>query len=130
MTIPSCACGQPTRWRKPRAATRLSFGATSRDLLSGALDDGTPEVRWHLLALSARLRLTQQEARRLIQRLEGVFESDPSRIVRVTALEAAVEVATRHPELKGEARRMLDLAQTSPAPSVRARARKLASRVA
>jgi hypothetical protein len=99
--------------------------ARTMDLIGGALDDGTPEVRWHLLAMCARLHLTERDAGRLMQRLRSAFEADSSRIVRVMALQAAVEVGRRHPGQQGEARRMLEMAQSSPVASLRARAGKL-----
>ncbi len=94
-------------------------------LLSRAHDDGTAEVRWHLVAMSSRLPLDSGEASRLMAWLDRSLRDDPSRIVKVMALQAAAEVRSRHPATAAVFRRMLDAARASLWPSVRARARRL-----
>ena len=68
------------------------------ELLSRCLEDGTPELRWHLLAMSARLVLDRHEAKTLIDQCRDALIADKSRIVRVAALQAAYDLANGHPE--------------------------------
>jgi hypothetical protein len=101
--------------------------ATYKDvLLARTPDDGTAEVRWHLIAMTSRLSLDAREAKGVAAYLERCLRDDPSRIVKVAALQAAADLRSRHPELDDPFRDMLDWACSSPYPSVRARARKLA----
>ena len=97
------------------------------DLLSRYLEDGTPEVRWHLLAMSARLLLDRHEAKTLIDQCRDALIADKSRIARVAALQAAYDLANQHPEFTRTLDDMLDVAARSNIPSLRARARKLRS---
>jgi len=92
------------------------FKAKRKILLSDALDDGTPEMRWHLIAIASRLALSAREAKAFLRYLEDRVRNDPSRIVKATALEAAWRI--------GDAS-LLDFALASPWPALRARARKL-----
>lgn len=94
-------------------------------LLSGRLDDGAMEVRWHLLAILGRLSLSRREAKQAVRALERHLHDDDSRIVKVMALQAAADISDQRPELAATARKMLDWALTSPWPSVRARARRI-----
>ncbi len=96
-------------------------------LLDERYDDGTAEVRWHLLVLSGRLRLDDAAARKLLSRLRHFVEADRSRIVRTLALQTAVDLAKRHPQLKSETDLMIRSALASDIPSLQARARKLRS---
>ncbi len=96
------------------------------DLLGGGRDDGSKEVRWHLLVLCGRLSLGADEAAGLMRRLRHAFDTDPSRIVRVMALQTACDLARRHQVLAGAAAEMVGEALDSPLPSLRARAKKLA----
>lgn len=121
------------RMRAADALEKLSrsdialFRPHKKALLSGARDDGTSEVRWHLVVLMARLPLTEAEAKTLCIRLDDYLRNDDSRIVRANALEAACEVAKRHPALAEPVQRMMAFARGSSWPSLKARARKLAS---
>lgn len=103
--------------------------AHKRELLSWELDDGTAEVRWHLIAMAARLVLSPGEAAKLMASLSHHLHTDESRIVKVAALQAAVEIGATHQQLHAEAQRLREWTLTSPWPSLRTRARKLGSRV-
>ena len=76
------------RMRAADALEKLSreaaapFGAHKKALLDGSLDDGTAEMRWHLIAIAARLALTAVEAKRLCAYLDDRLRHDASRIVR------------------------------------------------
>ncbi|MGH6823718.1 MAG: hypothetical protein ACREC4_09575 [Methylocella sp.] len=122
------------RTRAADAAEKLSrddpslIGPCKKLLLERTLDDGTAEVRWHLIQMMARLRLDANEAEDLMAYFAVCFRDDPSRIVRVTALQAAGDLAARHSELGDEFGKILRLARNSPRPSLRARAKKLSAR--
>ncbi|MBU6299125.1 MAG: hypothetical protein KGJ79_09785 [Alphaproteobacteria bacterium] len=119
------------RMRAADALEKLSrthaawFAPHRKALLSWKLDDGTAELRWHLVLLAARLTLSLREAESLLRRLEVFVHEDASRIVKVMALQAAVEIGTRHPALRNDVDRLRGWAFECPWPSVRARARKL-----
>lgn len=101
------------------------LAAHKKELLSGALDDGTAELRWHLTALVPRLTLTAREAEKAIARCEDLVRNDHSRIVQVMALQSAADLAARHPALAGRCADLLDYAKSAPAAALRARVRKL-----
>lgn len=98
-----------------------------RDALLGwRVDDGTAEVRWHLVLICARLTLSGAEATTLMRRMEKlVRDDDDSRIVKVMALEAAAMLRDKHPALEEDFRNLRQWALWSPWPSLQARARKL-----
>jgi hypothetical protein len=100
------------------------------ELISQSLDDGSPELRWHLVAITSRLTLSLREARKLCVWYDHCLREDPSRIVKVFSLQAASELASRHRGLTADFERMLRLALASPWPSVRARANRLRKRAA
>jgi len=100
--------------------------ARHRDVLLGwRVDDGTPEVRWHLVLICARLKLSRDEAAALMRRLEKLVREDDSRIVKVMALEAAALVRNAHPQFEEAFVKLRQWAEWSPWPSLQARARKL-----
>jgi hypothetical protein len=96
-------------------------------LLAHSADDGTAEVRWHLVAMMSRLPLSAKEAEAAIIYLDDLLQGDPSRIVRVMALQAAADLSSRYAGLRNAFNAMLERAASSPVPSLRARARKIAS---
>jgi len=71
------------------------FRSHKKELLGGALDDGSAELRWHLIPMAARLTLTEGEAAKLCGTLDERLRQDKSRIVRVAALQAGFELAAR-----------------------------------
>jgi hypothetical protein len=96
-----------------------------KPLLAHPLEDGTAEMRWHLIAMMARLSLNAGETMELTAYLQNCLREDPSRIVKVTALQAAADLSARHPQMKTEFYKMLELARESSASSLRARVKKL-----
>jgi hypothetical protein len=94
--------------------------------LAETFDDGTPEVRWHLIAMVRRLPLDAAEAARVFKRLDRLLREDESRIVKTAALQTAFELQEQFPDLQKTFAVMLAFALRSPWPSVQARARKLA----
>jgi hypothetical protein len=111
-----------------RAAPHL-FAPHRAVLLSGELDDGTPELRWHLVAIASRLTLSEAEAADFAFRCNQLIRHDRSRIVRVMALQALFDVTARHASLASQLADALDFAAASALPSLRARAAKLAPRL-
>jgi hypothetical protein len=107
----------------------MSLQPQKSELCDDALDDGTAEVRWHLLPMASRLTLSAAEASRLMARLSERLQRDRSRIVRVVALQSAFELAERHPALQADIRQMLDCASVSESASLRARARLILKRL-
>jgi hypothetical protein len=94
-------------------------------LASGVAEDGTAEVRWNLMAIVPRLRLSPVEADAFLARVREYLCNDTSRIVRASALEAVVSLADAFPHVRADAERLLAAALMDPAPSMRARARRL-----
>ena len=94
-------------------------------LLSNAFDDGTPEVRWHLIAMLRRVPLDAAEVASTLKRLDRLLHEDESRIVKTAALQTAFELRHQSPGAQKTFAAMLAFALQSPWPSVRARARKL-----
>ena len=124
------------RMRAADAVEKITrFNATvlasrKQALLSNTLDDGTPEVRWHLIAMLRRLPLDAAEAASILKRLDRLLHEDESRIVKTAALQTAFELRHQAPGAQKTFAAMLAFALQSPWPSVRARARKLAGQVA
>ena len=94
-------------------------------LLSNAFDDGTPEVRWHLIAMLRRVPLDAAELASTLKRLDRLLREDESRIVKTAALQTAFELRQQSSGAQKIFAAMLAFALQSPWPSVRARARKL-----
>jgi len=119
------------RMRAADALEKLSrenaqpFETHKKQLLAQTFEDGTKEMRWHLVAISSRLTLTLREARLLFARYDHSLRHDVSRIVKATALQSAADLASKHVALDADFRRLLVFARKCPWPSVRARARKL-----
>jgi vesicle coat complex subunit len=105
-----------------------SLACHKQDLLAETFDDGTPEVRWHLIAMVRRLPLDAAEAARVFKRLDRLLREDASRIVKTAALQTAFELQDQFPDMQQAFAVMLAFALASPWPSVRARARKLSMR--
>jgi hypothetical protein len=94
-------------------------------LLAKAARVERKEVRWHLAQMIPRLELDSRQARRAADLLMAWFRDPESRIVRVMALQALVEMARRHPVLRAVAESLVAEALRSEAPSLRARAKRL-----
>jgi len=105
-----------------------SFTPHQGALLARTLEDGTAEMRWHLIAITARLPLDTGQAVSFCQYLEERLRHDDSRIVKVAALQAACDLGGQHAALAERVGRMLRFARASVWPSLRARANILASK--
>jgi hypothetical protein len=95
-----------------------------QQLLRAMLATTDPVVRWNLIQLLPRLTHDRPAAKRLARRLEVWFLTDPSAIVRASALDAVVALAGREEALQSLAQRMLSEGLTAPSAAVRARARR------
>jgi hypothetical protein len=94
-------------------------------LLTRKLEDGSVELRWHLIAITSRLALQANEAGRFFGYLDQCLRRDASRIVKVAALQAAYDLSVKFPQFEAKLKEMLAFARSSPWPSVIARAAKL-----
>ena len=125
------SAGEDARGRRAEKVSRNNaalFEPHRQALLDRSLEDGTAEVRWHLIAITSRLHLQTAEAREFLTYLDDRLRHDASRIVKVTALQAACNIARAHRALTTDLARMLAFARSSPRPSVIARARLLATK--
>ncbi len=83
-----------------------------------------PDVRWHVVALLARLPLSETEA---VDTARGLlaFSNDHSRIVRTLTMQALVDIALRHrgllPEVTGHIRELTVIGT----PAMKARGKRL-----
>lgn len=96
-----------------------------QDLLDGRLEDGSPELTWHLLPMAVRLALTADEAARLMRRLEDAVLNHPSHLVQAEALGAAFDLANAHRRLQPRARSLAKDAMAGPSRALAARACEL-----
>jgi HEAT repeat protein len=105
--------------RKPRLLDR------HKGELLGLLSEADEiELRWHLAAMVARLRLTPPERRRAVTAFYR-YLNDRSSIVKTFALQGLADLARDDAALRGGVRQLLEDAVRSGTPAMRARARKL-----
>lgn len=94
-------------------------------LLTEAAAIDQTEVRWHLAQTMPRLTLDDDQRRRAAALLTDWFENSPSRIVKASALQAVVDLAETHPDLRATSADMLGRAMRSDLPSLAERARRI-----
>ncbi len=82
------------------------------------------ETRWHLAQILPRLDLQGDERKRAVAMMLD-YADDPSRIVRADALTALAGFAEADAALRPRVATLLREAESSTAPAVRARARRL-----
>jgi hypothetical protein len=71
---------QPTRLKKFSRDHPSAFAGHRDALLARTLDDRTDEVRWHLMAIAARLSPDAEEAKVLTAYLDHCLRQDSSKI--------------------------------------------------
>ncbi|HXT14274.1 MAG TPA: hypothetical protein VN706_01505 [Gemmatimonadaceae bacterium] len=98
-----------------------------RRLIDVCVRTGDPVVRWNLIQCLPRLRHRRPALLRLTRQLEVWLMTDPSAIVRATALDACVALAERDAELRPFGERLVAEALAAPSASLRARARRLSA---
>ncbi len=101
-------------WLRPLRRELLALAATTRE----------QELRWHLAQLLPRLALSASERRTLVSALRE-YAQDASVIVRVSAMQALVDLAAFDQRLRQLVRRRLRRVLKTGSPAERARARKL-----
>jgi hypothetical protein len=95
------------------------------DLMTGRLEDGSPELTWHLLPMAARLPLQPEQTGRLMRRCEEAVLNHPSHIVQAEALSAAFRLAADDRRMLARVRNLAREAAKSPSQALAARARAL-----
>lgn len=103
-----------SEWLRPLRRELLALAATTRER----------ELRWHLAQLLPRLALSVSQRRTLVSVLGG-YAQDSSVIVRVSAMQALVDLAAIDQGLRPLVHRRLRRALERGSPAERARARKL-----
>jgi HEAT repeat protein len=93
-------------------------------LLALAKTTAEQELRWHLAQMLPRLPMTARQRRDVAAVLQR-YLTDPSRIVRVSALQATVDLAGDDARLRAMAAVQVKAALSAGSPSEKARARKL-----
>ncbi len=86
------------------------------------------EVRWHFAQIIPRLSLTAAERNRVVKILLGYLD-DPSRIVQTFSYQALADLSEKDEVLREEFLPLLQAAQNSPVPSIRARGKKILSKL-
>jgi hypothetical protein len=95
-----------------------------QDLLHLAATTEEQELQWHLAQLLPRVELSVRQRKALVPVLRRYLQV-PSVIVRVSALQALVELMRTDSKLRPLVRRQLRRALMEGSPAERARARKL-----
>ncbi len=83
------------------------------------------EVQWHVAQMLERLELNKVEQEETYNTLRNMYEKTASRIVKASALQAMVHIATGNPKLEQQALKLLNKASASSVPSLQARVKKL-----
>jgi HEAT repeat protein len=99
---------------QPQAGLLLTLGERVTD----------KETRWHLAQILPRLDLQGDQLKRAVAMMLD-YADDPSRIVRADALTALVAFAQSDSALRRQVGTLLREAESSTAPAVQARARRL-----
>jgi hypothetical protein len=95
-------------------------------ILSAAANSDQQEVRWHVAQMLPRLPLNRKEIISVFALLRSYLE-DRSVIVRVCALQAMYELSARELSLRFQAKSIIEMANKTGTPAIRARCRKLLS---
>jgi hypothetical protein len=102
------------QWLRPLGSELLALAATTTE----------PELQWHLAQLLPRVGLRSRQGQGLVTVLRSYLHA-PSVIVRVSALQALVELSGTDRALRPWVRRQVRRALVRGSPAERARARKL-----
>lgn len=112
-------------------ATRTGPGLLQpykKELLGLMVETSQQELRWHLAAMVTRLQLKKEE-RRLAEATLNSYLEDRSSIVRTFALQGLADLAQDDPGLLPRVVETLREATRTGTPAMRARSRKLLSRI-
>src|SRR5512139_109770 len=97
-------------------------------LLRLAAASGQQEVRWHLAQMMPRLPLSRRQIRAVFSLLR-VYLEDRSAIVKVCVLQAMFDLSLRDSSLRPPVKALVETACRAETPAMRARGRKLLSRL-
>jgi hypothetical protein len=95
-----------------------------RTLLGLAATARQQEVKWHLAQMLPRLELSSRERTRAMVILRS-YSGDPSRIVRVCAMQALWDLGTKRGQREAWVVSLVEQMALAGSPAVRARARRL-----
>ena len=95
-------------------------------LMNAAADSEQQEVRWHVAQMLPRLGLKRKDLNVVISVLQGYLK-DRSSIVKVCAMQALAELASRDRTLIQSVTSCIEVACQNGTPAMRARGRKLLS---
>jgi len=99
-----------------------------RELLGLLAEATDKEIRWHLAVIVPRLPMSAKERQRAASFLE-VYLEDPSSIVKTFALEGLADLSTADRDLRTRVRELLHASMRNGTPAMKARSRKLLSRL-
>jgi hypothetical protein len=99
-----------------------------KELLGLMADAAEQELRWHLAAMVPRLRLSPKERKLAVSLLNG-YLGDRSSIVKTFALQGLADFAQGDASLRPKVIEVLREATRSGTPAMKARSRKLLSRL-
>lgn len=100
-----------------------------KELLGLAEESHQQELRWHLAAMLPRLELSPPECRRATQILTAWLQGKSS-IVKTFALQGLFDLSLEHSELRVQVKELLTAAVRTGTAAMRARSRKLLSKMA
>lgn len=100
-----------------------------KELLGLAEETDQQELRWHLAAMLPRLRLSPAECRRVTQILIA-WLADQSSIVKTFALQGLFDLSLQHSALRPQVEELLTTAVQTGTAAMKARSRKLLSKMA
>jgi hypothetical protein len=92
------------------------------------VEAGEQELRWHLAAMIPRLSLTTNERQLVASTLNSYLE-DQSSIVKTLALQGLADLAQGDPELLPRVVKVLREATRTGTPAMKARSRRLLSKM-
>jgi hypothetical protein len=99
-----------------------------QELLGLMKDAEQQELRWHLAVMVPRLSLTASE-RQLVTSLLSDYLQDRSSLVKTFALQGLADLAQLDPDIRAAAIEILRKATRNGTPAMKARSRKLLSRL-
>lgn len=107
----------------------LALQRFKKELLGLAEESHQQELRWHLAAMLPRLELSPAECRRVTQILAAWLE-DKSSIVKTFALQGLFDLSLQHSALRPQVEELLTAAVQTGTAAMKARSRKLLSKMA
>ncbi|HKO03940.1 MAG TPA: hypothetical protein VJW51_04290 [Candidatus Acidoferrales bacterium] len=113
---------------KATRSNRKLLQPYKRELLGLMAEAIEQELRWHLAAMVPRLELNAKERQRATFLLNGYLD-DRSSIVKTSALQGLADFAQDDPQIRPSVIEVLREATRNGTPAMKARSRKLLSRL-